>query len=141
MKTPVPEEYVQLIQQLDDSPVTSGHIRNWIRHDPVLSRDERYVLICWPESDPLMHQFNRVRQELSIHERCVMRGARIVVPPQGQATRLQLLHSSHSGVVNMKALARSYIWWPGIGTLLHLVARHWHALTSGGPVLTNILKT
>ena len=27
-KTPAPEEYVQLIRQLDDSPVISGHIRN-----------------------------------------------------------------------------------------------------------------
>ena len=36
-----------------------------------------------------------------------MCGARVVVPPPGQATMLQLLHNSHSSVVKMKALACS----------------------------------
>ena len=93
-KTPTPGEYVQLIQQLDDSPVTSERIRNWTRRDPILSRVQRYVLTGWPESDPLKNQFNRARQELSIHEGCVMRGARVDVPPPGQATMLQLLHAA-----------------------------------------------
>ena len=94
--------------------MTSEHIRNWTRRDPILSRVQRYVLTGWPESDPIMNQLNRLRQELSIHEGCVMRDARVVVPTPGQDTMLQLLHSNHSGVVKMKALAHSYIWWPGI---------------------------
>ena len=49
-----------------------------------------------------------------------MHGVRVVVPPPGQATMLQLLHSSHNGVVKIK---------------------HWHAFIPGGQVLTNILKT
>ena len=60
-KTTAPGEYVQLIQQLDDLPVTSEHIRNWTRRDPILSRVQRYVLTGWTESDPLTNQFNRVR--------------------------------------------------------------------------------
>ena len=123
-KTPAPAEYVQLIQMLDDSPITSGDIRNWTQRDPVLSRVQRYVLTGWPESDQTTQQFHRVRQELSIHEGCVMRGARVVVPTPGQATMLKLLHSSHNGVVKMKALARSYIWWPGIDQQIENIAQH-----------------
>ena len=37
---------------------------------------------------------------------------------------LKLLHSSHSGVVKMKALARSYIWWPGIDVQIERIAQH-----------------
>ena len=53
-----------------------------------------------------------------------MRGARVVVPTPGQATMLKLLHSSHNGVVKMKALARSYIWWPGIDQQIENIAQH-----------------
>ena len=67
-KTPTPVEYVQLIDQLDDSPVTSSHIRNGTRRDPVLSRVQRYVLTGWPESDQSTQPHHRVRDELSIYD-------------------------------------------------------------------------
>ena len=124
IKTPAPAEYVQLIQMLDDSPITSGDIRKWTQRDPVLSRVQRYVLTGWPESDQTTQRFHRVRQELSIHERCVMHGARMMVPAPGQATTIKLLHSSHNGVVKMKALARSYMWWPGIDQQIEHIAQH-----------------
>ena len=53
-----------------------------------------------------------------------MRGARVVVPAPDQATMLKLLHSSQNGVVKMKALARSYIWWSGIDQQIENIAQH-----------------
>ena len=36
----------------------------------------------------------------------------MVVPPQGRKRGLEELHDTHPGISKMKALARSYIWWP-----------------------------
>ena len=45
---------------------------------------------------------------------CVMKGARVVVPRGLRAEVLKELHSDHQGIVRTKAIARSYVWWPGI---------------------------
>ncbi len=105
--TPSPAEYVELIEQLNESPVTAAHIRQWTTRDKTLSRVQRYILTGWPTKDPLTQDYSRFRDELSMHDGCIMRGARVVVPEKGQSIMLELLHSSHSGVVKMKALARS----------------------------------
>ena len=43
-----------------------------------------------------------------------MWGTRIVVPQKLRQDVLELLHTAHQGVVAVKALARSYVWWPRI---------------------------
>ena len=68
----------------------------------------------WPETDlsPEFKPYRSRRQELSILDGCVLWGSRVVVPPQGRKAALDELHETHPGSSKMKALARSYIWWP-----------------------------
>ena len=37
-----------------------------------------------------------------------------MIPPKYQEQLLQELHDTHPGVIRMKAIARSFVWWPGI---------------------------
>lgn len=38
----------------------------------------------------------------------------MVIPLQLRGPVLQELHESHPGIVKMKMLARSYVWWPAL---------------------------
>ncbi|XP_037515553.1 uncharacterized protein K02A2.6-like [Rhipicephalus sanguineus] len=54
------------------------------------------------------------KNELSTYRNCVLWGSRVVIPSSAQAQVLGILHTMHPGVVQMKALAHSTVWWPDI---------------------------
>ena len=56
----------------------------------------------------------RRKDELSVQDGCILWGAHVVIPPPGREVVLTELHETHPGIVRMKNLARSYVWWPSI---------------------------
>ncbi|XP_026565800.1 uncharacterized protein K02A2.6-like, partial [Pseudonaja textilis] len=44
----------------------------------------------------------------------ILWGTRVVIPASLRVPILKVLHEGHPGIVRMKALARSYVWWPGM---------------------------
>ena len=113
---PLPGETILLMEHLEGTPVHSGHIKEWTKRDPTLSQVLRYTLEGWPttnNSEELNPYFSK-RTELSVEDGCVLWGARVVVPSQGRSKVLTELHEAHPGESRMKALARSYVWWPNM---------------------------
>ena len=49
-----------------------------------------------------------------MEQNCLLWGIRIVVPNGLQQKVIQEIHRNHPGIVRMKAIAQSYMWWPGI---------------------------
>ena len=62
----------------------------------------------------LLAPFYSRRNELTIHQGCLLWGIRVVLPSKLQSMVLNLLHSTHPGIVRIQSLARSYVFWPGI---------------------------
>ena len=104
-----------LVHKLQDGPVTARDIAAGTGQDLVLARVRRYVANGWPDHcDNHVKPYFQLRGELLLHEGCILRGAHEVVPPKARSACLAELHEGHPGVVRMKALARSYFWWPGL---------------------------
>jgi len=61
-------------------------------------------------SDVDLKPFQKRKNELSLHDGCILWGSQVVVPPQGRNKIKQELHERHPGATRMKALARSFVW-------------------------------
>ena len=115
--TPVPADWVNLVNFLESSPVNSADIREHTRKDPTLSKVMRFCELGWTTNATTLHDaeltpYLRRKDELSIQDGCVLWGSRVVVPPKLRSRLLEELHMGHSGSTRMKELARSYVWWP-----------------------------
>eukprot|EP00731_Ephydatia_muelleri_P017067 Em0010g165a len=111
----VPETAIFNISQVHSLPVTAMQLQRATRRDPILSKVFLLMQQGWPGvvSDDLKPYLSR-QAELGTEGGCILWGIRVVVPQALQSKVLGELHKNHPGVVRMKALARSYVWWPGL---------------------------
>ena len=97
--------------QIQPLPVTFQQVKAATRQDPTQSKIMAHAQSSWP---------NHVTEELkdittpdmkSAFKMNANVGVRIIIPKQLQAT---ILHENHPGIMQMKAIARSHVWWSGI---------------------------
>lgn len=102
-----------------------SELKKQTQRDPILGRVLSYIRDGWPnelEIRALQPYYNR-RKELYEELGCVMWGHRIVIPENCRNKVLLELHESHMGIVKTKAIARSYVWWPGVDEALEALCR------------------
>ena len=114
--TTATEEPVFHTTVLEELPVTAEHIEEVRRKDRVLSKVWTNTLNGWPNriNNAELRPFFKRRQELSVEGGVVLWGLRVVIPTPLRQRILSELLKEHPGMFRMKALARSYVWWPGI---------------------------
>ncbi|KAL3182057.1 hypothetical protein MRX96_035089 [Rhipicephalus microplus] len=52
--------------------------------------------------------------EQSLHEECLLWGARVIVPESIVSQVLKVMHTGHPSIEKSKMIARSDVWWPEI---------------------------
>ena len=110
-----------------DEPIVfnvSQHLRTATRPDPVLSNVIHYVRSGWPQDcTHILHPYWSRRFELTVEGECLLWGIRVIVPKKFQKKLLEELHKDHPGISQMKSLARSCIWWPGLDKAIEEVVK------------------
>ena len=120
------------IGQIDKMPVTNQQLERATRKDPILSKVLHYTKRGWPErvEEELKPYWSR-RQELTIEQNCLLWGIRVVLPVSLQEKVMQEIHQNHPGMVRMKAIARSHVWWPGIDASIERCVKSCTACQTG----------
>ena len=113
----LPGDVVFILDHVNQVTTTSAaQIRNHTRRDPTLAKVLQHVQSGWPEGSfhiPVKPYANR-KLELSVDSGFVVWGARVIIPTRLRSGVLNELHEVHTGVVRMKSLARSFVWWPNL---------------------------
>ena len=109
--------YYTIDRQLDNLPVSASAIARETAKDIALSKVMSLTQHGWfsgPCNDDVLKPYFTRKDELSCEQGCIMWGSRVIVPPSLRVRILEELHKAHPGVAKMKAVARSYVWWPKV---------------------------
>ena len=112
-----PYEIISTLHALDTDYISCDDIKKHTDLDPDLIVLKCYIKNGFPDRvvNSNLCKFKSLAPSLSIVKGCIMyQQCRVFIPSSLRKQVLELFHVSHPGVVAMKALARSLIWYPGM---------------------------
>jgi hypothetical protein len=100
------------------SQLNHENIMDATRRDEELQAVKQMIWRGWPESrhdvPPQAVPYWDYRDELSTYNGVVYRGERTCIPAELRKNTLNVIHSSHMGIVKCKQRARELVYWPGM---------------------------
>ena len=126
--TPVEEDGIQLsivaVNLITSNlPVCSTEIELICKEtskDPTLTLLRHYIHMGWPNDCRILpqelHMFWNYREDLSMENRLITKGARLLIPSTLRRKVLEQIHNGHLGIEKCMLKARDSVFWPGIST-------------------------
>ena len=96
-----------------DIPLTAKDVAKATVEDPTLRKVTHCLTHGWPHSVSIdLNPYYKLREQLSTEAGCILYGNRVVIPAVFRELLPSELHENHVGSTRMKAIARSFFWWP-----------------------------
>ncbi|GFX49222.1 uncharacterized protein K02A2.6 [Trichonephila clavipes] len=104
------------MSQIEALPVTSKELRQETSKDIELGP----LLKALREGKDLQGR----EAQYTIEDGCIMYGQRVCIPRKFRKNVLEELHAGHLGIVKMKAIARSFVYWKNIDNDIEEAAKN-----------------
>ena len=126
--TPVEEDGIQLPIVavnliMSNLPVSSTEIDlicEETSKDPTLTLLRHYIHMGWPNDRRMLpqelHTFWSYREDLSMENGLITKGARLLIPSTLRKKVLEQIHDGHLGIEKCMLKARDSVFWPGISS-------------------------
>ena len=73
-----------------------------------------------------LHTFWNYREDLSMENGLITKGARLLIPSTRRKKVLEQIHDGHLGIEKCILKARDSVFWPGISNDIHETGKVWN---------------
>ena len=122
------DAYVNLL--INNLPATDKRlteIQSQQDKDPVCQKLKQCCQEGWLDKSSLKGSYKpylHVASELCVANGLLLRGSRLVIPPNLRTDILHKIHTGHQGITKCRRRAAQSVWWPGISKdLEHFISR------------------
>lgn len=105
----VDQHYIFQLTQINALQISPETIAKETKDDPELRN-----LLGTLQSGASLRDSGYKENELTIQNDCLLKGTRVIIPYKLRQQILDELHAGHIGILKMKLLARSYVYWKNI---------------------------
>lgn len=91
-----------------------------------------YIKNCWPNDfkNCELIYYIILRNKFNIADYCLFYYDRFVIPSEWKKVLLKIFHDCHTGVVRLKMISQSYVWWPSIQFRHRELCPDWSCLSA-----------
>lgn len=111
-----PYELICAINTLNESLLSHEIVKEYTERDKNLTQLKFFIKYGCPNKivNKELSQYKSHVQYMTIVKGCILFHNRVLIPVALRERVLDLFHQNHPGIVAMKSLARSLIWFPGL---------------------------